>query len=238
MFFFDPMYLWMVLIPGLLLSGGASLLVRSAFGYYSRVGSQRGYTGAQAAQLLLDRAGIHDVRVVRVPGHLTDHYDPTNKVLALSDNVYSSNSVAAIGVATHEAGHAIQHATGYLPLHLRAMTVPIANIGSSLGPLVIIGGLLLMATAGALGKVVFLIGIALFSGTLLFQLITLPVEFDASARAKRLVVEAGIVQRQETTGIHAVLNAAALTYVAAAVSTILTLLYYLMQSGLLGGREE
>lgn len=236
--FFDPMYLWMVLIPGLLLSGGASLLVRSSFGYYSRVGSQRGYTGAQAAQLLLDRAGIRDVRVVRVPGHLTDHYDPTNKVLALSDNVYGSNSVAAIGVATHEAGHAIQHATGYLPLHLRALTVPLANIGSSLGPFVIIGGLLLMTSAAALGKVVFLIGIALFMGTLLFQLITLPVEFDASARAKRLVVEAGIVLPNETTGIHAVLNAAAMTYVAAAVSTLLTLVYYLMRSGLLGRREE
>lgn len=238
MFFFDPMYLWMVLIPGLLLSGGASLLVRRAFGYYSRVGSQRGYSGAQAAQLLLDRAGIRDVRVVRVPGHLTDHYDPTNKVLALSDNVYSSNSVAAIGVATHEAGHAIQHATGYLPLHLRSLTVPLANIGSSLGPFVILGGLFLMALAATLGKVVFLIGIALFMGTLLFQLITLPVEFDASARAKRLVVEAGIILPNETTGIHAVLNAAALTYVAAAVSTLLTLVYYLMRSGLLGGREE
>lgn len=236
--FFDPMYLWMVLIPGLLLSGGASLLVRSSFGYYSRVGSQRGYTGAQAAQLLLDRAGIRDVRVVSVPGHLTDHYDPTNKVLALSDNVYGSNSVAAIGVATHEAGHAIQHATGYLPLHLRALTVPLANIGSSLGPFVIIGGLILMTSAAALGKVVFLIGIALFMGTLLFQLITLPVEFDASARAKRLVVEAGIVLPNETTGINAVLNAAAMTYVAAAVSTVLTLAYYLMRSGLLGGREE
>lgn len=235
---FDPMYLWMVLIPGLLLSGGASLLVRSSFGYYSRVGSQRGYTGAQAAQLLLDRAGIRDVRVVRVPGHLTDHYDPTNKVLALSDNVYGSNSVAAIGVATHEAGHAIQHATGYLPLHLRALTVPLANIGSSLGPFVIIGGLILMTSAAALGKVVFLIGIALFMGTLLFQLITLPVEFDASARAKRLVVEAGIVLPNETTGIHAVLNAAAMTYVAAAVSTLLTLMYYLMRSGLLSSREE
>jgi len=236
--FFDPMYLWLVLIPGLLLSGGASLLVRSSFGYYSRVGTQRGLSGAQAAQMLLDRAGIRDVRVVHVPGHLTDHYDPTNKTLALSDAVYSSNSVAAIGVATHEAGHAIQHATGYLPLKLRAITVPIANIGSSLGPWVIMGGLVLMATAGALGQIVFLAGIALFSGTLLFQLITLPVEFDASARAKRLVVEAGIVTPQETTGIHAVLNAAAMTYVAAAVSTMLTLLYYLMRSGLLGGRNE
>jgi len=238
MLFFDPMYLWMVLIPGLLLSGGASLLVRSAFGYYSRVGTQRGYTGAQAAQRLLDRAGIRDVRVVRVPGHLTDHYDPTNKVLALSESVYSSHSVAAIGVATHEAGHAIQHATGYLPLQLRALTVPMANIGSNLGPWVILGGLFLMASSAALGQVLFLIGVTLFAGTLLFQLITLPVEFDASARAKRLVVEAGIVQPQETTGIHAVLNAAAMTYVAAAVSTLLTLLYYLMRSGLLGNRQE
>jgi Zn-dependent membrane protease YugP len=235
---FDMTYIWMVLLPSLLLSGGASLLVRFAFSRYSQVGTARGFTGAQAAKLLLDRAGIHDVRIVHVPGHLTDHYDPTNKTLALSDDVYSSNSVAAIGVATHEAGHAIQHATGYIPLQLRALTVPIANIGSSLGPWVIFGGLMLMASAAAIGKVVFLVGVGLFACTLLFQLITLPVEFDASARAKRLVVDAGIVQPQEATGIHAVLNAAAMTYVAAAVSTLLTLVYYLLRSGLLGGRDE
>lgn len=236
--FLDMTYVWMVLLPSLLLSGGASLLVRFAFSRYSQVGTARGFTGAQAAKLLLDRAGIHDVRIVHVPGHLTDHYDPTNKTLALSDDVYSSNSVAAIGVATHEAGHAIQHATGYIPLQLRALTVPIANIGSSLGPWVIFGGLMLMASAAAIGKVVFLVGVGLFACTLLFQLITLPVEFDASARAKRLVVDAGIVQPQEATGIHAVLNAAAMTYVAAAVSTLLTLVYYLLRSGLLGGRDE
>lgn len=235
---FDMTYIWMVLLPSLLLSGGASLLVRFAFSRYSQVGTARGFTGAQAAKLLLDRAGIHDVRIVHVPGHLTDHYDPTNKTLALSDDVYSRNSVAAIGVATHEAGHAIQHATGYIPLQLRALTVPIANIGSSLGPWVIFGGLMLMASAAAIGKVVFLVGVGLFACTLLFQLITLPVEFDASARAKRLVVDAGIVQPQEATGIHAVLNAAAMTYVAAAVSTLLTLVYYLLRSGLLGGRDE
>jgi len=235
---FDPLYLWMVLIPGLLLSGGASLLVRSSFSRYSRVGTERGYTGAQAAQLLLDRAGIHDVRVVRVPGQLTDHYNPTNKTLALSEPVYDSPSVAAIGVATHEAGHAIQHATGYVPLQLRALTVPIAQFGGSLGPWIIIGGLIMMGAAMAIGKVVFLVGILLFSATLVFQLITLPVEFDASARAKRLVVEAGIVSDRETTGIHSVLNAAALTYVAAAVSTMLTLLYFLFRSGLLGGRNH
>ncbi len=235
---FDMSYIWIVLIPSLLLSGGASLLVRRAFSYYSRVGTQRGYTGAQAAQLLLDRAGIHDVRVVQVAGHLTDHYDPTNKVLALSDQVYSSNSVAAIGVATHEAGHAIQHATGYFPLKLRAITVPVASIGSSLGPWVIIIGLILMASAAVIGKLVFFVGIALFAGTLVFQLVTLPVEFDASARAKRLVVEAGIVQPHETTGIHSVLNAAAMTYVAAAVTTVLTLAYYLMRAGLLGGSDD
>ena len=235
---FDMTYIWMVLLPSLLLSGGASLLVRFAFSRYSQVGTARWFTGAQAAKLLLDRAGIHDVRIVHVPGHLTDHYDPTNKTLALSDDVYSSNSVAAIGVATHEAGHAIQHATGYIPLQLRALTVPVANIGSSLGPWVIFGGLMLMASAAAIGKVVFLVGVGLFACTLLFQLITLPVEFDASARAKRLVVDAGIVQPQEATGIHAVLNAAAMTYVAAAVSTLLTLVYYLLRSGLLGGRDE
>lgn len=229
--YFDPTYILMVLLPGLLISGGASLLVRSAFGRYSQVGSRHGYTGAEAAQVLLDRAGIHDVSIVPTHGYLSDHYNPATKQLALSEAVYASRSVAAIGVACHEAGHAIQHARRYAPLGLRSAIVPMAGIGSTVGYMVMAVGLFISPQ-------IVLLGAILFSGVLLFQLVTLPVEFDASARAKRLVVEAGIVDPDERVGIDRVLNAAALTYVAAAISTLLTLLYFLLRSGLLGGRDE
>lgn len=224
-------YVLMVLIPGLLLSGGASLLVRSAFKKYSQVASIKGYTGAQAAQILLDRAGIHDVRIVPTRGFLSDHYNPASKQLALSESVYSSRSVAAIGVACHEAGHAIQHAKRYAPLHIRSALVPMAGIGSSIGYIV-------MAVGAAIQQSpIVMIGALLFACVLLFQIVTLPVEFDATARAKRLVVEAGIVYPEERVGIDRVLNAAALTYVAAVIGTLLTLLYFLMRSGLLGRRN-
>lgn len=229
---FDPLFLILVTVPGLLISGGASLLVRTAFGHYSRVGSRRGMTGAQAAQRLLDRAGIHDVRIVPTHGFLSDHYNPSSKQLALSERVYASNSIAAIGVATHEAGHAIQHATGYAALGIRSALVPVAGIGSQLGFYVALFGLGFHSTGMVLA------GVALFGLMLLFQLITLPVEFDASARAKRLVVEAGIVDPDESVGVHRVLNAAALTYVAAVVSTLLTMLYFLLRAGLLGRRDD
>ena len=195
-------------------------------------------TGAQAAQQLLNNAGIHDVSIVPIAGNLTDHYNPTSKQLALSEGVYNSNSIAAVGVAAHEAGHAIQHAKNYLPLHMRAWSVPLANIGSQFGQIGMFIGLALMFAAPALGSVVLLIGAGLFSFVVLFQLITLPVEFDATARAKRLVVESGIVSAQEREGMDKVLNAAALTYVAAAAASILTLLYFLMRAGLLGGGDE
>jgi Zn-dependent membrane protease YugP len=213
----------------MLISGGASLLVRTAFGRYSRVRSRRGYTGAQAAQTLLDNAGIHDVSIVPTRGHLSDHYNPQSKQLALSESVYSSNSLAAVGVACHEAGHAIQHATGYAPLGLRSALVPMAGIGSSVGYIVMFAGLFL-------SPFVVGIGILIFSAVLLFQLITIPVEFNATARAKRLVVQAGIVDQDERYAIDRVLNAAALTYVAAVISTLLTILYFLLRSGLLSRR--
>jgi Zn-dependent membrane protease YugP len=235
---FDPMYLLLVLLPGVLLSGAASMMVKHAFNRYSRVASMRGFTGAKAAQILLDRAGIHDVRIVPTNGYLSDHYNPTNKQLALSEAVYSSNSVAAIGVATHEAGHAIQHATGYAPLWIRSALVPTVGIGSQLGMWMMIGGLFLQGGANKFGDALVIIGAVLFSAVLLFQIVTLPVEFNASSRAKQLVVEAGIVYPEERKGIDAVLNAAALTYVAAAVSTLLTLLYFLFRAGLLGGRRD
>jgi uncharacterized protein len=231
MFFFHPDYLLFIL-PALLLSLWASFRTRSAFNKYSRVRTARGLTGAQAAQEMLRGAGIFDVQVMATGGMLTDHYNPVNKTLNLSEGVYASNSVAAVGVACHEAGHALQHAAGYKPLWLRSALVPTANIGSSLGYIVMALGLFLLHS-----QTVVLFGALLFSCVLAFQIVTLPVEFDATARAKRLAVEQGIVLAQEREGMDRVLNAAALTYVAAVISTLMTLLYYLMRAGLLGGRR-
>ncbi len=233
----DLMY-FVFLAPGLLLSLYASYLVKSRFNFYSRVPSTRGYTGAMAAKRLLDVAGIQDVQIVRVAGFLSDHYDPTNKRLALSPPVYDSTSVAALGVATHEAGHAIQHATGYYPLKWRSMLVPVVQFGSPISMYALSIGLALMMGGSLLGQFLFYAGIILFGTVLLFQLVTLPVEFNASARAKSLVVEAGIVGAQEREGVDKVLSAAALTYVAAFVQTLFTLLYFLWRSGLLGGRRD
>lgn len=235
---FDFRYLLMVVLPGMVISGIASWMVRSAFNRYSKVPARRYITGAQAAQRLLDRAGITDVRVVPTNGYLSDHYNPMDKTLALSEPVYNSNSIAAIGVATHEAGHAIQHATSYGPLWLRSMLVPTVGIGSQLGYIAMAVGAGLASSGSLFGKTIFLVGVALFSCVLLFQLVTLPVEFNASARARKLVVDAGIIDADERTGVDRVLTAAALTYVAAAISTLLTLLYFLMRSGLLGGDRD
>lgn len=234
---FDPMYMLFVLLPSMALSGGAAWLVKSRFAKYSKVPSRKGYTGQQAAQKLLDAAGITDVKIVRVDGTLTDHYNPTTKSLALSTPVFDQTSIAALGVATHEAGHAIQHATGYFPLKWRSLLVPATGIGSKFGTWTMMGGLMLMAMGGAIGQIVFIIGACLYGLLLLFQLVTLPVEFNASNRAKQLVVEAGIVSEQERYGIDKVLNAAAMTYVAAFVTTLMTLLYFLHRAGFLGGRR-
>lgn len=229
--YFDPIY-FLFIGPGLLLSLWASWRTKSAFNKWSRVRTMRGMTGAQAAQLLLDRAGIRDVRVVPTSGFLSDHYNPMTKTLALSEQVYGSPSIAAVGVACHEAGHAIQHAKSYGPLWIRSLLVPTANIGSTLGYLGMAIGL------GLQSQGLVAVGALLFSCVLAFQVITLPVEFDASARAKKLAFEHGIVSDSERRGVSSVLNAAALTYVAAAVSTLLTLLYFLLRSGLLGGRRD
>ncbi|MEM1203453.1 MAG: zinc metallopeptidase [Acidobacteriota bacterium] len=226
----DPVY-FLFLAPAFALSMFASWKTKSAFKKYSRVMSATGLTGAQAAQAMLDRAGIRDVQVVPTAGYLSDHYNPVNKTLALSEPVYSQRTVAAIGVACHEAGHAIQHATRYAPLWLRSALVPTVGIGSNFG----FYGMLIGLMIGSTGLVT--IGAVLFSAVLLFQLVTLPVEFDASARAKRLSFEQGLIVPQEREGVSKVLNAAALTYVAAAVSSLLTLLYFLMRAGLLGGRD-
>jgi len=227
---FDPMY-FLFIIPGLALSMWASFRVKRTFNKYSKVRSLRGYTGAQAAEALLRGAGISDVRIVRSHGVLSDHYNPITKTLALSEPVYASDSIAAVGVATHEAGHAIQHARHYAPLWVRSALVPTANIGSSIGYFAMLIGVFMASTN------MVLIGAVLFSTVLLFQVVTLPVEFNASSRAKALIVEHGIVNPQERLGVDKVLNAAALTYVAAAVSTLLTLLYFLWRAGLIGGRR-
>ena len=225
------MYLVFIL-PAMALSMWASFRTKSAFNKYSQVRSGRGLSGAEAARIMLDREGLQSVKIERANGFLSDHYNPLTRSLALSEGVYDSRSIAAIGVATHEAGHAVQHAHHYAPMWLRSTLVPTANIGSSIGYMVMLFGLMLQASN------MVLIGAVLFSMVLLFQIVTLPVEFDASARAKRLAVEHGIITASERPGVDRVLNAAALTYVAAAVSTLMTLLYFLLRSGLLGGRRE
>ena len=229
---FDPMY-FVFLGPALLLSLYASFKTRSAFNKWSKVRAASGRTGAEAAQALLDAAGIGgEVKIVPSHGMLSDHYNPVTKTLALSEAVYHQPSIAAIGVACHEAGHAIQHARHYSPLWIRSALVPTANIGSSVGYIVMAIGAAMASTN------MVLIGAALFSMVLIFQIVTLPVEFDASNRAKKLSVEHGIILPQEREGVDKVLNAAALTYVAAAISSLMTLLYFLMRAGLLGRRDD
>lgn len=229
--FIDPVYL-IFMLPGLLLSLWASAKVKGAFNKYSRVPVSTGLTGAEAAREILENNGVTDVRIERVGGMLSDHYDPSKKVLRLSPKVYGSNSVAAVGVAAHEAGHALQHAGGYAPLALRTAIAPVASLGSNLGIWVIFAGFIF----NSIGLVK--IGIVAFACAVLFSLITLPVELDASRRAKALISRYGIVQGSDAAGVAKVLNAAALTYVAAAVSSILTLLYFLLRAGLLGGRDD
>lgn len=228
---FDLGYIAMVMLPTLVLSGIASWMTKSAFKKYSQRRAATGFSGAQAAQIMLDRAGIRDVKVVRTSGYLSDHYNPMNKTLALSEPVHDSQSVAAIGVACHEAGHAIQHARHYAPLWARSAIVPFAGIGSNFGLYGMMFGLIVQLPG------LVMVGALLFSLVVLFQIVTLPVEFDASARAKKLAFEYGLVGQQDRVGVSKVLNAAALTYVAAAVSSVLTLLYFLMRAGLLGRRD-
>lgn len=228
---FDPLY-FLFLGPALLLSFWASMKVKSNFKRYSRVGTARGITGAEAAAEILRREGISDVKIVSTRGMLSDHYNPVTKTLALSEEVYGSRSVAAVGVAAHEVGHAIQHARGYAPLWLRSILVPTAGIGSSVGYIMMLLGLII-ASQGLV-----LLGAALFSMVFLFQVVTLPVEFNASSRAKEILVSQGIINQSEKAGVDKVLNAAAMTYVAAAISTLMTLLYFLLRAGLLGGRSD
>ncbi len=227
----DPLYLVLVM-PAVLLSLWASIKVKSTFAQYSRVRTRRGISGAETAKAILLANGIHDVRVEEVKGFMTDHYDPRQRVLRLSPDVYRGQSVSSVGVAAHEVGHALQHGDGYAPLALRSFCVPVASIGSNLAwPLLVIGALLQMTALAYAGLV-------LFGSVVLFQLVTLPVEFNASSRAIAQISHLGLVSREEEDGARRVLFAAAMTYVAAAVVALLNLLYWLMRLGLLGGRRS
>jgi Zn-dependent membrane protease YugP len=237
----DPLHLIMM-VPALLLSLAATWLTRSTFKKYATVPASSGLTGAQAAERMMRSQGVFDVKVERVDGFLSDHYDPTHKVLRLSPDVYDSNSLSAIGVACHEAGHAMQHARAFAPLALRTALVPLAQFGSGAANWIILAGFLLMGIGSAggagLGLMILKIGIVCFSVTVVFSLVTLPVEWDASRRAKEHMVSSSIVSPGQEVAAGRVLNAAFLTYVAAAVSAVLTLLYYLLRSGVLGGRSS
>ncbi len=231
MFGLDPLY-WLLMAPVLILSLFASLRVKSTYNKYSRVMSSSGMSGADVAREILRRNGLAGIAVTETQGFLSDHYDPAKKVVRLSPQNYRGASVAAIGVAAHETGHAIQHAASYGPLMLRNTMVPIASIGSSFSWIIIFAGFIM----GAMGLVKA--GILLFSAVVFFQLVTLPVEFNASSRAKRILAAQGFLTAGELAGVNRVLSAAAMTYVAAAASSIMTLLYFLVRAGLLGGRDE
>jgi len=222
MWFFDPLYL-LFAIPPLLLGLWAQFRVQSAFRQYSKVRTASGMTGAQVARAILDANGLHNVAVERVGGMLSDHYDPGHKVLRLSESVYGTPSVAAVGVAAHEAGHALQDKLQYGPLRLRSAIVPAVSIGSWLGPIIFMIGFFM---SGATGNMIAIIGLLFFGMTAVFSLVTLPVEFDASKRAKQQLATSGLMSPQEIKGVDQVLDAAALTYVAAALQAILTMLYY------------
>ncbi len=232
MFYYYYDWTYILVLIGVLICLAASARVKQVFAKYSRVQSRLRLTGKEAAEEILRRNGIYDVQVIHIPGNLTDHYNPGNKTLGLSDSVYQSSSVAAVGVAAHECGHAVQHARGYAPLAIRGALVPVANFGSALAwPLILIGLLITGETS------VFLInlGILLFSAAVLFQLITLPVEFNASRRAVDVLGASGMLYPDELSSVKKVLGAAALTYVAGAASAILQLLRLLI---LTGGRRR
>jgi Zn-dependent membrane protease YugP len=227
--FYDPTYL-IFMIPAFLLMSAASWHVRSSYNKWSKVRASSGLTGAQAAQRLISTGNLYGVEVKAVRGSLSDHYDPRNKTLNLSQGVFESPSVAAVAIAAHELGHALQDANDYGPMRLRTALVPMVNIGSNLGWILIIAGLLLNWINLAW------LGVLVFSGGALFALATLPVEFNASARAKQLLQQTGIIHTQEEIrGVNTVLNAAALTYVAGLITAVLQLLYYVF---LIGGRRR
>jgi Zn-dependent membrane protease YugP len=223
MFYFDPLYLLFAL-PGLLIGIWAQIKLSSAYGKYSRVPVESGLTGAQAARQILNQAGLNDMPVEEVPGHLTDHYDPTKRALFLSSDNFHGQTVAAVGVAAHEAGHALQHQAAYGLFNVRMAIVPATQFSTTASYIIILLGFVFHLP---LFMKLLWLAVALFAVTTLFQLVTLPVEYDASRRAKEQLFRLGLVHEQERAGVSKVLDAAALTYVAALVSSILTLLYYI-----------
>lgn len=231
-FYFDPMY-FVFVGPAFLLAMWAQMRVKSAFARWSDVPSRSRLTGAEIARRICEMGGAEDIPIEVSNGYLSDHYDPVNRVLRLSHDNYHGRSVAAAAIAAHEAGHAIQHAVKYPFLALRSAYVPLASLGSWLSiPLLFAGAFF------SIGPLITA-GIALFGAVVIFQIITLPVEFDASARAKRLLSDSGLIRDQEEMrGVKSVLGAAALTYVAATIQAVLTLLYYLWRLGLLGGSRN
>ncbi|HMF14640.1 MAG TPA: zinc metallopeptidase [Gemmataceae bacterium] len=224
------MYL-LFLGPGMLLALWARFKVKHAYAETSQIPARSGYSGAEAAHALMESAGIHNVAIEPVQGYLSDHYAPKEKVLRLSPDVFSGHSLAALGIAAHETGHALQDAHSYGPLRLRSLLVPVAGFGSNAAWIILVIGFAL----NAMGLI--LAGIIVFSGTVLFQLVNLPVEFDASRRARRILLDNGLIAQDEDYYVKKVLDAAALTYVAATLTSVLTLLYFLFRSGLLGGRR-
>ena len=237
--FGDPLYIAVILV-GVVLSGITSMMVKSSFARGEKVGLSRGYTGRDVAEAILRSAGIRDVRVVEHRGFLSDHYNPADKTLNLSSAVYHGINASAAGVAAHETGHAIQHAQGYAPLRIRSAVVPVASLGCNVGPWLIILGIVLGAAEGLAGPtLVAKIGVWLSAASTFFTLVTVPVEYDASARAKKLLGSLEITRTpEETAAVKDVLSSAALTYVAAAITSVLTLLYWAMRAGLLGGRRN
>ena len=229
--FFDPLYMMMI-APTFILSLVAQGWVKSAFSKYGKIANRRGMTGAEAARRILDASNLSQVRIEPAKGFLSDHYDPRTKVLRLSPDVYSRPSLAAVGVAAHEAGHALQDAKEYIPLKIRGALVPAAQFGSKLAfPLIFLGFIL-----NAVGMIK--VGVVLFSGAVLFQVVTLPVEFNASSRAMTALAGTGILSGDELTGARKVLSAAAMTYIAAAITAVVQLLYFAMRAGLLGGGDD
>jgi Zn-dependent membrane protease YugP len=235
-FFYDPIFLCF-LIPALILGMIAQAAVKSKFNKYAQVRTMRGMSGAQVAREILDSNGLHDVTIEETQGFLSDHYDPRSKTLRLSSEVARVPSVAAAGVAAHEAGHALQHATGYFPLQVRSFMVPAVQFGSWLGPLIIMSGIFLeiLFRMSSLGLGLAWFGVALYALVAVFAVVTLPVELDASARAKKLLYQYNIVDRQELDGVNSVLNAAAWTYVVAAISALLQLARWIF---ILVGRRD
>jgi Zn-dependent membrane protease YugP len=224
MFYFDPLYL-LFAIPGLFIGIWAQIKLRHAFGKYSQVPVESGMTGAEAARAILDQAGLHDMPVEEIPGRLSDHYDPAKRALFLSSNNFQGRTVAAVGVAAHEAGHALQHQAAYGLFNVRMALVPVTQFASSAYMAIFFIGIIF----GML-KIVLPIIIVIFAIMTLFQLVTLPVEYDASRRAKEQLFRLGLVHEDERTGVSRVLDAAALTYVAALISSAMTLLYYILRA--------